>query len=378
MRKLVIISHTGHQTDSDGRIVGWGPTVNEINHLAGFFDSIVHVACLEKAPPRGGSLPYRNDRIRLSPIPVFGGKRLIDKISILTTAPSIWRAVREATADSTHVQLRLPMGIGVYLVPMLMLRKKSRYILWVKYANNWGQRKPPLGYAFQRWMLKRNLADCKVTVNGFWEGQPGHCLSFENPCLKEEEIEMGRKSIRQKVYKKPFSFCFVGRLEDPKGMSRILEALRAVELDSIASIHFIGDGEDVGRYRGMAGFLGDKAVFHGYRDTGFVKQKLESSHFFLLPSTASEGFPKALAEAACYGSIPVVSDVSSIPHYVKDGINGFIWPTEGVEPFSNTLKRAMETAPDSLSRIAEKGSELAAKFTFERYTTRLESEIFSI
>jgi glycosyltransferase involved in cell wall biosynthesis len=376
MRKLVIISHTDHQHDREGRIVGWGPTVNEINHLANRFDAIEHVACLEEGPPKGGSLPYTDDRIRLRPIPVFGGKTLRSKLSVFTTAPKVIRAVREATRDATHVQLRLPMGIGLYLLPYFMFRRRGRYVLWVKYANNWGQRNPPAGYAAQRWMLRRNLIGCKVTLNGFWEGQPRHCHSFENPCLENPEIGMGRQVMERKQYGKPFDFAFVGRLEDPKGVSRILEALRRCDLEDIGRVHFIGDGKDVERYRSMAGFLGEKAVFHGFCNTAFVKETLESAHFFLLPTTASEGFPKALAEAACFGCIPVVSDVSSIPHYVKDGVNGFVWPAQSGIPFHDTLKKAMDTPPSYLSAIAVRGSELASKFTFERYAERLETEIF--
>jgi len=49
LKKLVVISHTEHQLNKDGIIVGWAPTVNEINFLAGYFDEVVHVACLENA-----------------------------------------------------------------------------------------------------------------------------------------------------------------------------------------------------------------------------------------------------------------------------------------------------------------------------------------
>ena len=45
-KKLVIISHTEHYVNSDGAIVGWGSTVNEINYLADYWSKVVHVACL--------------------------------------------------------------------------------------------------------------------------------------------------------------------------------------------------------------------------------------------------------------------------------------------------------------------------------------------
>ena len=35
--KLLIISHTRHYIE-DGQILGWGPTLNEINHLLDVFE----------------------------------------------------------------------------------------------------------------------------------------------------------------------------------------------------------------------------------------------------------------------------------------------------------------------------------------------------
>ena len=40
--KLLIISHTEHYRNSLGAIVGWGPTLTEINFLATVFDEIYH------------------------------------------------------------------------------------------------------------------------------------------------------------------------------------------------------------------------------------------------------------------------------------------------------------------------------------------------
>ena len=47
--KLVVISHTEHFINSQGEVVGWGPTVIEINHLLDLFEEIVHIAVLNKS-----------------------------------------------------------------------------------------------------------------------------------------------------------------------------------------------------------------------------------------------------------------------------------------------------------------------------------------
>ncbi len=376
MKKLVIISHTDHQRTAAGEIVGWGPTVTEINYLAGFWDEVVHVACFEDGPPKGSSLPYDKINIRLESIPPFGGKRLQDKISIITNAPQIISTVNQALKGATHVQLRLPMGIGIFLLPYFTFRDRSKYVFWVKYANNWKQKNPPAGYAFQRWFLDRNLAGCKTTINGFWDDQPAHCVSFENPSLRLSDLDAGKLALARKTFSPPFTFTFIGRMEDEKGVTRILEALRSMNPEMIGMVHFIGDGNRNADYIANAAFLGDKVRFHGYQKGDTIRAVLSASHFFLLPTTASEGFPKVVAEACCYGCIPIVSDTSSIPHYVKHGQNGFVWCAGGTLAFADVLADAVTENKDRLEIIANNGRTLAEKFTLERYHSRLNSEIF--
>ena len=61
--KLAIISHTIHHKDSEGEIVGWGPTVREVNYLSGGFEKIVHVAPLHNGDILPGCMPYKSDSI---------------------------------------------------------------------------------------------------------------------------------------------------------------------------------------------------------------------------------------------------------------------------------------------------------------------------
>ena len=46
--KLAIISHTEHYKLPDGSIVGWSPTVNEINHVLEIFDEWVVKGIIKK------------------------------------------------------------------------------------------------------------------------------------------------------------------------------------------------------------------------------------------------------------------------------------------------------------------------------------------
>ena len=89
----------------------------------------------------------------------------------------------------------------------------------------------------------------------------------------------------------------------------------------------------------------------------------------------SEGFPKVVAEAACYGVIPIVSNVGSIPHYINEE-NGFLWNIFGVKSYTEILLKAVTTNPENLKEKALHLTLLAKNFTFVKYYQDLKTKIF--
>ncbi|WP_432671690.1 glycosyltransferase [Flavobacterium sp. SM2513] len=368
-KKLVIVSHTNHHMDVSGVVKGWGATINEINYLADYWEEVVHVACLHEGTMPASSLPYIKPNIKFVAIPPYGGKTLASKLGILLRIPKIIQQVVRHQQGATEVQLRLPTSMGLFLLPLFSFFLPRKYTLWIKYAGNWNQQAPPLSYRLQRWWLQKNLAKSAVTLNGFWPHQAAHCYSFENPCLTIADVGKGGLIAAGKDFSGPFDLVFIGRLEDAKGVSRIIAALQSIPTEKINQMHFIGDGPKTEHYKKEAAFLGSKALFHGFLDKEQVHALLEKAHFFLLPSD-SEGFPKVIAEAACYGVIPIVSNVGSIPHYINPS-NGFVWDLTGDRPYNEVL---METLTISNRILKEKSAhvlEVAKLFTFENYYFKL-------
>lgn len=372
-KKLVVISHTEHYKGADGIVKGWGSTVNEINFLADYWEEIHHVACLYKTEVPSSSLPYTKDNIHFVSIPSYGGKQFLDKVLIVFKIPKIIFQVVKTIRGASEVQLRLPTSIGVFLLPLFSFSIRRKFTFWVKYAGNWGQANPPLSYRIQRWWLQKNIANCKVTINGFWENQNNHCFSFENPCLTNDDILKGKLIAQRKTFDASFVFCFIGRLESAKGMDRIISALKNIPQDKIEKVHFIGDGPDIERYKKAAEFIGNKVIFHGFMNKDDVHELLASSHFLLLPSN-SEGFPKVIAEAACYGVIPLVSNVGSIGHYINN-TNGFLWDINSENLYDSILLQAIQTESSRLKEMSETTLELAEKFTFDNYIKKLNKSV---
>ncbi|TVZ59170.1 glycosyl transferase family 1 [Flavobacteriaceae bacterium MAR_2010_105] len=373
---LAIISHTEHYTLPDGTLVGWSPTVNEINHLLDLFDRIYHVAMHYEGEAPKSVMAYASDRIQFVPIPAVGGKRISDKLSIVYQAPKIISIVSKVLKQVDCFQLRTPTGIGVFLIPYLsgLVNLPG----WYKYAGNWKQESAPLGYAWQRWLLKGQKRP--VTINGVWEDQPAHCLSFENPCLTSEDLAFGKAAGESKSLDGPLTLCFVGRLETEKGVGRILEALKLLndtEHSRIGTMHFVGAGPAMAEFKAKAEGITIPIVFHGALSRVEVFDIYNESHAFLLPTSASEGFPKVLAEAMAFGCIPVVSKLSSIGQYITHHEQGLLLDEVNAKALAIQLGDLMAMPPKHYRRMLTLQQELVHRFTFEQYNRQLNQDILT-
>ena len=368
--KLAIISHTEHFKDHDGTIVGWGPTVTEINNIANSFDLIYHIAFLHSENRTPSSLPYNNSNIIFIPLPPTGGKTWKAKLSIITKMPESLSIIRGILRKVDCFQVRTPLGLGVFLIPYLSLFSSKKG--WYKYAGSWTLSTAPIAYRIQRWMLKMQRR--KVTINGNWPNQMDHCLTFENPCLTEQERQEGKRVVDKKDFSGPYSFCFVGRLEEAKGVSLLIDAFSKLNNRSmVKSVELIGDGSGREKYEVMVKTNQLPFTFYGFKNRNEVFEIYKKCHFIVLPSS-SEGFPKVIAEAMNYGCLPIVSDISSIGQYVTNS-NGYLIPQFSSNILKDILTEAISTPEGLLKQKALYGYGITHKFTFENYRNRIFNEI---
>ena len=376
LKKLVVISHTEHQKDTEGIYVGWGPTVNEINYLSQYWEEIIHVACIENGiQPRGSSIRYSSRKIKFVPIPTFGGKTILKKLDILWKLPVILNKVRKAIKGASHVQLRLPMGIGIFLLPYFYFRNSKKYFFWVKYANNWVSRSAPLGYKAQRWMLKKDWLKCQVTINGFWPNQEEHCVSMENPCLNLLDNQMGLKAVTQKSLSEGIEVIFVGRLDEAKGVDLIIEFLASGNFNP-KLFHIVGEGELKNDLESELLRMNVAHKFYGTLKQADIFRILNVVHTIMLPSK-SEGFPKVLAEAMNFGCIPVTSNVGSICHYINQGETGIVMNELSCLGLERAWKYFTNLTERERRDMMLKGNSLSKKFTFEEFSNRLLNEVIN-
>ncbi|MEO6694249.1 MAG: glycosyltransferase [Ignavibacteria bacterium] len=370
--KLAIISHTPHyKNKNNSEITGWGPTVREINHMTELFEEIYHIAPLHIGKSPASSMAYESDHIKFIPLNPYGGEKLSDKISIITTAAGNLKIIKDILKLVDWVQFRAPTAMGIYVLPYLSLLNKPKR--WVKYAGNWKMENPPLSYSFQKWWLNNNFQHSKVTINGQWEGQKKHILNFQNPCLDNEELSRAKKIAVTKNFEGKLTLCFVGTLTENKGVHLLLEALKKIKNpEDINEVLLIGDGEEKKKYEAIAKEINLKIIFKGLLKRNELEEIYKASHLIILPSE-SEGFPKVIAEASAYGCVPIVSDVSSVGQYYND-MNGFLLKKTDVETLVQKINSALSDRIN-LKKMSAQCIKVAELFTFENYIKNLKEKI---
>lgn len=367
--RVLVISHTPHYKMADGKVVGWGPTVRELNILAERYGHVVHIACMHEGNDIPASMIGYNDNVRFVPIKPFGGKGVMNKLNIVFGMFRNLSIIRKELKNADVFQFRAPTSIGLYIIPYFSIfcRKPG----WYKYAGNWNQYEAPLSYRLQKWML--SVQKRIVTINGKWENQPVNCKTFENPCLYDADVEAGMQHVQNKISKAPYRLCYVGSLDSDKGIYEILSALKSYENKTcFTGLDIVGDGVEASKISVVANTIPIPVKMHGSLKRDDVFDIYKQSDFILLPSR-SEGFPKVIAEAANYGCIPIVSDVSAIGQYVNTS-NGYLW-NSSIETFSDFFSQIDFSNEDKIQTQTKNAHHMASGFTYANYIMKLEREI---
>ncbi len=376
--RLLVISHTPHY-QKDGQVVGWGPTIRELDYLSQLFDEIIHLAPLYSEEAPASALAHQSPKIHFHPVRPSGGERLSDKLAILFRYPSYAISILKELHKADMVHVRCPANISLLAIMLLALVKKPIY-RWAKYAGNWQPAgKEPWSYKLQRWWLQKALHKGIVTVNGRWPDQPKHVYSFPNPSLSSDELRTGQLISRHKNLKQPVQLLFIGRLEKAKGASRVLEI--AGLLDSCGvdfRLKMIGDGPDRQDCKNLINrlTLREKVELLGWLPKSELSDHYSRAHFLLLPSTASEGWPKVLSEGMAYGVVPLAGAVSSIPQILAESKAGLAIHPHRLQDYVNAIQDFL-AYPDKWKKASSQGVMYASHFSYQSYLEKVR-ETFQI
>jgi colanic acid/amylovoran biosynthesis glycosyltransferase len=149
----------------------------------------------------------------------------------------------------------------------------------------------------------------------------------------------------------------VGRLSEQKGQLLLLEAAARLREDGIpCELVLAGDGEmrprveDVVRRHGLQ----KEVRITGWLDASGIQRELEDARALVIPSFA-EGLPVVIMEAMALGRPVLSTYVAGIPELVVPGETGWLVPAGSVTELARGMKQVLETPPDELTRLGQRG-----------------------
>ncbi len=202
-----------------------------------------------------------------------------------------------------------------------------------------------LRFRRQSKIYRANANCCAVTVllskrvfSGFLrhfpnENYPGLLIAIPNNCrLPREKVDFSSKKKE---------LLFVGRMEmavkQPHLLLQIWQNLQDRFPDW--TLRLVGGGDNVEEVKALARSLGLKNVFfEGFKEPA-PYYRLAS--IFCMTS-AYEGFPNVLLEAANYGCVPVAFDsFGAVQDIIDDGVSGILVPPFDLRCYADALSKLM-------------------------------------
>ena len=372
-KNLLVVSDTALQYTDSG-VKAFSPVVKELTYLLEEFDEITWIG-FERIEKNNSLVLIKNKKIHPILLDNAGGNTLKDKLNILAAYPKMYRVIINEVKKHQYIHSRAPSNPSVIVMFLSLFFIKKQF--WHKYAGSWID-PASFFYHLQRILLKKLRHNSKITINGDYNISNKNIIPFENPCLDQNDRKLGHNLLAAKKLKKIVEFCFVGALNNHKGVDKILEALKCLNSKDIKYIfHFVGDGPQRIDFEKTAKLLRLEIVFHGFLAKDSISNIYSRCDFIILPSK-SEGFPKVIGEAMNFGCIPIVSDVSCISQYIQDGINGFLIKPITSKEILKKINLALNLTYSERLKIKKYNFELAEKFTYDYYNNRIMNEIFKL
>jgi glycosyltransferase involved in cell wall biosynthesis len=154
------------------------------------------------------------------------------------------------------------------------------------------------------------------------------------------------------------TILFVGRLDQEKRVDELLRA--TARLAAPVRLEIVGDGSERAAWRRLAAELGlgDRAVFHGFVDEETLLAAYRRCAVFCMPGVA-ELQSLVTLEAMAAGKPVVAADAMALPHLVRPGRTGWLFPPGDVDVLTSVLA-ALLRDPAARRRMGTAARELVS------------------
>jgi hypothetical protein len=367
--KLVVVSYkncwphagspTGYATD--------GGFPFQMRALSELFDSTtLLLPCLSAAPHNNQEF-LGGHQLTVKPIAPLKGTDLARKLRfpgwLLRNCFTIWREV--SAADAIHTPI--PGDIGTIGMLLAFLLRKP---LFIRHCGNWLRPETVAEHFWKNFMVRwgGGRTVCLATGGGTEPPAP------ENPAVQWifstalTQRELQQCATQPRELKHSARLVMAARQTVEKGAGRVIKALPAL-LPDFPGLQFdvIGDGHDLASFKELAERLGvsQHVVFHGAVNHDRVIELMQAADIFCFPTTASEGFPKAVLEGLACGLPVITTHVSVLPALIGEG-GGLLIESVSAEAIATAVRQCLSN-PVRYRAMSEQAVKTAQRYSLESW-----------
>lgn len=368
LHRLLVVSHVIHYA-WEGKLFAYGPYTREIDIWADLFPEVAIASPLRREKPPGDAVAFTRKNISIRPQLDMGGDGLGAKVAQIAALPvHVWRlSSAMMQADAVHVRCPGSLGLlGAILAPLFSRR------LVAKYAGQWnGYKGERFTVRLQRRILSSRWWRGPVTVYGKWPNQPAHIIPFFTSMMTQPMVAEAECHSRQKKFGKPLKILFVGRLAPEKRIGALVTAVKELQDRAVSvELTIVGGGPEAASLRAQIRELGITGIvtFTGALPYEAGLKQMESGDCLVLPSQHSEGWPKVIAEAMCYGLVCLGVRHGQVP----DMLNGRGLLLEKGEPdeIADQLEWVTRNTPQA-ETLAQAGTRWAVQYSLDGLRSEL-------
>jgi len=172
-----------------------------------------------------------------------------------------------------------------------------------------------------------------------------------------EEIRERAVTLRPSPVKNDFPLIlYLGRLTKYKGVQDAIKAMTIVsKCLPDARLYIVGRGEYEFELKSLVRHLRLEGIvtFRGYVSFREKVEMLQKAHVLVMPSYR-EGFPTPIFEARMCGTPSLASNACGVGEYVRNGIDGLVYPATDWEKLAEQLVDVLED--DQVLRTLQENS----------------------
>lgn len=143
-----------------------------------------------------------------------------------------------------------------------------------------------------------------------------------------------------------FVFCFVGRLNQDKGLVELMQAFAA--LPPSAHLLLVGNVDQTAPVGSeILAVIAAHPRVHALGFLGDIRSALQAADVLVLPSYR-EGFPNVVLQAGAMALPALATNINGCNEVIELGVNGWLVPPRDAPALQAAMREVMQTPPDVL------------------------------